>query len=73
MLILGGKLLDKYKNLYADYLVKYIKAYEKENINIDYITVQNEPNAIQLWESCLYSPEEESSRYNNDIMSVKII
>lgn len=67
MLILGGKLLDKYKNLYADYLVKYIKAYEKENINIDYITVQNEPNAIQLWESCLYSPEEECDMVLNYI------
>lgn len=59
MLILGGRLLDKYKNAYADYLVKYIKVYEKENINIDYMTIQNEPNAIQVWESCLYSPEDE--------------
>ena len=38
MLVLGGKLLDKYKQTYANYLVKYIKAYEKERINIDYIT-----------------------------------
>lgn len=59
MLVLGGKLLDKYKKTWAEYLVKYIKLYEEENIKIDYITVQNEPNAIQVWESCLYSPEEE--------------
>lgn len=59
MLILGGKLLNKYKQTFAEYLSKYILEYRKENIFIDYITVQNEPNAIQTWESCLYSPEEE--------------
>lgn len=59
MLVLGGKLLDKCKKSWAEYLVKYIKSYERERIKIDYITVQNEPNAIQIWESCLYSPEEE--------------
>ena len=59
MLILGGKLKEKYKSLYAEYLLKYIKAYLDEGINIDYLTVQNEPNALQLWESCLYTPEEE--------------
>lgn len=59
MLVLGGKLLDKYKQTWCDYLVKYIKSYQSEGINIDYITVQNEPNAIQIWESCLYSSEEE--------------
>lgn len=59
MLILGGKLLDKYKSTYADYFVKYLSSYKNENISIDYITVQNEANAIQIWESCLYSPDEE--------------
>lgn len=59
MLVLGGKLLNKYQNVFAEYLSKFILEYKKENINIDYITVQNEPNAIQPWESCLYSPEEE--------------
>ena len=59
MLTLGGKLLEKYKQSWANYFVKYIKEYEKQGINIKYVTVQNEPNAVQLWESCLYSPEEE--------------
>ena len=60
MLSLGGKLIDKYKNVWTDYLVKYIKEYEKENIRISYMTVQNEPNATQIWESCLYTPQEEA-------------
>lgn len=59
MLTLGGKLIEKYKQTWANYFVKYIKAYKLEGIDIKYTTVQNEPNAVQLWESCLYSPEEE--------------
>ena len=59
LLTLGGRLKEKYKSLYADYLLKYIKSYQDEGITISYLTIQNEPNALQIWESCLYSPEEE--------------
>ena len=40
MLLLGGKLSDKYKQTYANYLAKYITAYKDLGINIDYITIQ---------------------------------
>ena len=59
MLTLGGKLLDKYKPIYADYLVKYIKSYKELGILIDYITIQNETNAMPIWESCLYNSKDE--------------
>lgn len=59
MLTLGGRLNEKYYELYALYLAKYIKEYEKEGINIQYTTIQNEPNATQIWESCLFNKEEE--------------
>lgn len=59
-LCIGGKLLNKYKNLWAEYLLKYVQEYQKQNINIDYMTIQNEPNAIQFWESCTYTAEEEA-------------
>lgn len=59
MLVLGGKLLKEHRQTLADYYCKYIKEYFKNEIFINYITVQNEPNAVQIWESCLYSPEEE--------------
>lgn len=55
----GGNLLPEFRRTYAKYLVNFIKAYKKENINIDYMTIQNEPNAKQVWESCLYSADEE--------------
>ena len=65
MLYFGGKLLDKYKQIWANYLVKYVNCYKNENINIDYMTVQNEPNAVQIWESCTYTPEEELDLVKN--------
>lgn len=64
-LILGGELLPEFYKTYAEYLVKFIKAYKKENINIDYITVQNEPNAKQIWESCIYSASQELDLIQN--------
>ena len=57
----GGKIKEENKDIWANYLCKYIEEYKKQNIKIDYLTVQNEPNAKQIWESCLYSPEEEAN------------
>lgn len=59
LLILGGKLLKKYYSLYAKYLCKYLIAYREEGINIDFITTQNEPQAIQIWESCIFDIKHE--------------
>ncbi len=56
----GGKLKPEYKEIWAKYIVKYIKEYEKRGIKINYITIQNEPNAKQIWESCLYNAQEEA-------------
>ena len=61
----GGKLLNTYKQLWADYLIKYIQIYQKNNININYITVQNEPESLKEWESCNYSAKDETSFIEN--------
>lgn len=63
----GGKLLDKYKSLWAEYLVKYLQEYKKQDIDIKYITIQNEPNAAQPWESCNYTATEEKNMIKNYI------
>lgn len=55
----GGKLLPEYYQSWAEYFVKFIHAYEKEGIPIWGVTIQNEPMALQRWESCVYSAEEE--------------
>ena len=56
----GAKLKPKYYKLYAEYITKFILAYQNEGIAISYITVQNETTARQVWESCLFSPEQEA-------------
>ncbi len=61
----GGKLLPQYRKLWADYLVKYVLSYQSYGIPISYMTIQNEPNAKQIWESCLYSSDEEADLLKN--------
>lgn len=55
----GGKLLKKYYDAWANYFVKFVKAYEAEGIPVWGVTIQNEPMAKQTWESCIYTAEEE--------------
>jgi glucosylceramidase len=55
----GGKLLEEYYQTWADYFVKFINAYQAAGIDISYITIQNEPEATQAWDSCLYTAKEE--------------
>ena len=56
----GGHLLKEYYQLWADYLAMALKAYEENGVHIDVLSPQNEPMASQVWESCLYTPEEEA-------------
>ena len=55
----GGKLLDKYKQSWANYYVKFVDEMHKVGVDIFGITVQNEPAAVQVWDSCIYTAEEE--------------
>lgn len=55
----GGKLIPEYRQNWANYYAKFIKAYEAEGMPIWGLTIQNEPMATQTWESCIYTAEEE--------------
>ena len=62
----GGKLLKKYYEIYAHYLVKFIDEYAKEGIPIYAITIQNEP--MHDWNkmpTCRWKPEEERDFIKN--------
>ncbi len=61
----GGKLLPEFYQSWANYYVKFINAYQDEGIPIWGITVQNEPMAIQRWESCIFTAEEERDFLKN--------
>ncbi|MDD4005774.1 MAG: glycoside hydrolase family 30 protein [Bacilli bacterium] len=56
----GGFLKNGDKLLWAKYLARYVSEMHKQNIPIEFLTVQNEPEARQSWESCLYSGAEEA-------------
>ena len=61
----GGKLLPEYYQPWANYYVKFIHAYEAAGIPVWGITIQNEPMAVQRWESCIYTAEEERDFLKN--------
>jgi glucosylceramidase len=61
----GGKLKPGFYQPWANYYIKFIKAYEAEGIPIWGLTVQNEPMAKQKWESCIYTAEEERDFIKN--------
>jgi glucosylceramidase len=61
----GGKLKPEFYGTWASYCAKFMKAYEKEGVPIWGMTVQNEPMANQVWESCIYTAEEERDFVKN--------
>lgn len=56
----GGKLKPEFYSMWADMICRYVMEYEKEGIIIRRLTVQNEPAAVQTWDSCIYSATEEA-------------
>jgi glucosylceramidase len=63
----GGKLKTEFYQSWANYYVKFIKAYEKEGIPVWGLSIQNEPMARQTWESCIYTAEEETNFLKNNL------
>ena len=55
----GGKLKKEYYDQWAKIVAKYILEYRNNGISISTITVQNEPLAVQRWDSCIFSANEE--------------
>jgi glucosylceramidase len=41
--LIGGSLQPSYNSTFADYLVRFVQAYEDEGVPISYLSVQNEP------------------------------
>lgn len=63
----AGKLLTEWADTWANYYVKYIEHMKLRNINIWGVSVQNEPQAAQVWDSCTYSPAEERDFVKNHL------
>ena len=55
----GGRLKREHYGTWAQMIARTLLEYERIGIRIGRITMQNEPQAVQTWESCLFSAEEE--------------
>ncbi len=55
----GGELKPEYRKVWADYICRYINEYRKRGYLIKRISLQNEPKAVQTWDSCVYTARQE--------------
>lgn len=55
----GGKIKPEYKERWAEYICRYIKEYRNRGYKVTKLTMQNEPKAIQPWDSCVYTALEQ--------------
>lgn len=55
----GGELKPEYKKAWADYICRYIREYRNRGYLVRRISLQNEPKAVQTWDSCVYTAEQE--------------
>lgn len=55
----GGRLRPECREAWAQCYVRFIRAYAAEGVPVWGVSVQNEPMARQVWDSCLFSAEEE--------------
>lgn len=56
---LGGKLKPEFRKAWALYYCRFIQELEREGVPVWGLTVQNEPEASQTWDSCIYTPADE--------------
>lgn len=55
----GGSLRPQYRELWARYITRYVREMRGRGFELWALTVQNEPAAVQTWDSCIYSATEE--------------
>lgn len=55
----GGKLLKKYYPLWAACFARFVGGLKKRGIDTWAVSVQNEPEAVQTWDSCIWTASEE--------------
>ncbi len=76
----GATIIKEYMPMWAQYIAKYIIEMKKHGHEVDAITIQNEPEAQQIWESLYLDPYQEaemvsliSKELKNNSLDTKII
>lgn len=70
--MVGGKLRPDCYAVYADYLIKYLKAYDDEGIKIQTMSVQNEPEFGTAAYSCMDMTADEQLVFVRDHFGPKL-
>jgi len=65
----GIKLKKDYYEEYSLYIKKWLDSYSSNGINVNYLTMQNEPEARQPWESCVFSLDEQKAFLYNHLLN----
>lgn len=55
----GGSLKPEYRDFWADYICRYIEEFQKRGFEVERISIQNEAKAVQTWDSCIYTAQQE--------------
>lgn len=55
----GGSLKPEYRMRWAEYLCRYIEIFKSRDYRAVRMSIQNEPKAVQTWDSCVYTAKEE--------------
>ncbi len=55
----GGRCLPEHYAAWAGILCRYVKEFRDRGFRVFGITLQNEPHAVQIWDSCIWTAEEE--------------
>ena len=55
----GGKVKPEYYTRWAEYICRYIEEYKRRGFRVTMLTLQNEPKAVQTWDSCIWTAAEE--------------
>lgn len=66
----GGKLMPKFRNRWAEYICRYIEEFRYRGFRVTMLTLQNEPKAVQTWDSCIYTAAEEKRFLLDDFYPV---
>ena len=64
--LIFGQLLPEHEEAYARYLTRYVEELRAEGIEIDWLTVQNEPAAIQLTYPSMVMDADQQARLVHD-------
>ena len=56
-----GQLKPEYRALWAEYMCRYIEEFRARGFVVKRMSLQNEPKAVQSWDSCIFTAAEQKA------------